>query len=344
MAVAPALAALDAGWFAGVLDAPVTAVEIEAVAFTGATTDMARVRLEYATGGTGPASIIAKITGADEMRAGMDAAMGLFAREGHFYEHVARDVPVRTPHCWFVGDGTATPLLLEDLAGLRMGDQMEGLRVEDAERIVDVLARLHAQYWESAELQRDWLIDPAAGTYGAMVVQLVSSGADTLQERYAGKASARALAAVADHAGDWGHVLRRGVEGPHTLVHNDCRLDNVFFAEDGEPVLIDWQAPARTRGTQDVANLFAQSMDADLLSANWQDLLRRYHGGLVDGGVSGYSWEQCTEHYRQNVPYALGAGMALIGMMDIGDGRGLGDAIIMRALSHIDDIDAFAVI
>jgi hypothetical protein len=34
--------------------------------------------------------------------------------------------------------------------------------------------------------------------------------------------------------------------------------------------------------------------------------------------------------------------MALMGMMDIGDGRGLGQAIVTRALSHIDELDAFA--
>jgi hypothetical protein len=51
-----------------------------------------------------------------------------------------------------------------------------------------------------------------------------------------------------------------------------------------------------------------------------------------------------VEHYRQNILYPLGAGMALIGVMDIGDGRGLGDAIIVRCLNHIDELDAFAAL
>jgi hypothetical protein len=80
------------------------------------------------------------------------------------------------------------------------------------------------------------------------------------------------------------------------------------------------------------------------LSANWERLLRRYHDRLLAGGVTGYSFDECVEHYRQNILYPLGAGMALIGAMDIGDGRGLGDAIIVRCLNHIAELDAFAAL
>lgn len=344
-AVAPSLSALGPEWYAEVLGAEVSGVTVEPVAFTGATTDMARIALEYADGADGPATLIAKITGTDEVQAGMDAAMGLFAREGRFYETFADKVPLRAPRCHHVGDGSSTPLLLEDLAGLRMGDQMVGLAVDDAERIIDAVAQMHARYWDSPEVEQDWLVSPAEGTYAAMVTQLVSSGAPALQEQFAGRAPEGVLDAVVERAPDWtATVLAPGAEGPHTLVHNDCRLDNIFFAEDGEPVLIDWQALARTRGTQDIANLLAQSMDSVHLSANWEPLLRRYHERLVEHGVEDYSWEQCLTHYRQNVPYALGAGMALMGAMDIGDGRGLGEAITLRSLGHIADVDAFAAL
>jgi hypothetical protein len=225
-----------------------------------------------------------------------------------------------------------------------MGDQIAGLEVADAEAILDVLATHHARFWQSPMLTEDWLVDPAAGAYGAMVATLVASGAGALQEHFAGQGVDDVLDEVGVRAPAWGAVLDRGVEGPLTFAHNDVRLDNIFFADDGEPVLLDWQAGARTRGTQDVANLLAQSMDADLLAAHWESLLARYHGRLAEHGVAGYSREQCVEHYRQNVPYALGAAMALMGAMAIDDGRGLGETIGLRALRHIQDIDSFAVL
>ncbi|MGH7804869.1 MAG: hypothetical protein ACREQJ_11015, partial [Candidatus Binatia bacterium] len=152
--IAASLRGLDARWFttvlreAGYVDATVTAVRMEPMAFTGAVADMARVRLGYEDPrSAGPATLVAKIRGADEMRLAMDSAMSLYEREARFYAQFANRVPLRTPRCFHVGDGTSGPLLLEDLGELRAGDQMRGLGLADAARLIDVLADLHGSFW-----------------------------------------------------------------------------------------------------------------------------------------------------------------------------------------------------
>jgi hypothetical protein len=351
IAVAGSLSTLDAGWFTNALrdgghaQAAVTAATLEPMPFRGAIADMAVVRLEYdGSGAPGPASLVAKIRGTTEVQVAMDGAMSLYAREARFYRDLAASVPVGTPHCYHVGDGTSTPLLLEDLGGLRIGDQMRGLPPEDAERLVDALAELHARYWESPVLEQDWLLSPGEGAFAGMVAQLVCSGVGALRARYADRAPAAVLDAIAQAAPRWSEILRRCAEGPATLVHNDCRLDNIFFRAGGDPVFVDWQVVARTRGTQDVANLLAGSMDVEDLRAHWEPLLRRYHRRLRALGVRGYEWEDCVRHYRQNILYPLGAGIALLGHLDIGDDRGLGDAIVLRALTHVADLDSLAAV
>jgi Phosphotransferase enzyme family len=351
MTVAASFQGIDAPWLSDVLregghsEAAVSEVVVEPVAFTGATTDMARVRVTYdPSGRPGPATMVAKIRGVKDVQMQMDQAMGLYAREAHFYEQFADEVPVKAPACYFIGDGDTTPLLLEDLASMRMGDQMDGMSLADAEAVIDALADLHARFWESPKLAAPWLASPAEGVHAAMVTQLVSSGGPVLADRFRGQVPDSVIDAVVEVAPDWGKVLAAGASGPQTLVHNDCRLDNLFFGDDGKPRFIDWQVLARTRGTQDVGNLLAGSMDSDDLHANWERLVRRYHDRLVAGGVSGYSFDQCVQDYRINILYPLGAGMALIGMMDIGDGRGLGDAIVVRCLTHIAELDSFAAL
>ncbi len=349
--VADSLCGLDSRWFTTVLregghaEAAVTTISMEPMAVSGAIADMARVRLGYDDSGkAGPPTLIAKIRGAAEIQVAMDGAMGLYDREARFYADLAERVSVVTPRCVHVGDGTRTPLLLEDLGRLRPGDQMQGLAIADAERLMDVLADFHAAFWESPALDADWLASPAEGAFARMITQLVASGVDALRMRYAGRVSDGVLEAVAGAAPRWGEILERCAEGPKTLVHNDCRLDNVFFEEDGTPVIVDWQLVARTRGTQDVGNLLAGSMNAQDLESEWQALLRRYHDRLRARGIGDYSWEACMAHYRQSVLFPLGAGIALLGSMDIGDGRGLGDAIVLRALSHVADVDSFGAL
>lgn len=351
MSVADSLQRLDVDWVEDVLrrgghtQADLASLEVEPVVFTGATTDMARLRVRYSDSGRpGPDTLIAKIRGVNEVQRGMDDAMELFAREARFYTTLADKVPTRTPTCFYVGDGNQTPLLLEDLGGLRMGDQMQGLSVADAEAAMDALADLHALFWESDTLQAPWLVSPAEGAYAAMITQLVSSGAPALAARFEGQVPDNVIESVVDAAPQWGTVLARCADGPQTLVHNDCRLDNMFFDHDGVPVFIDWQVPARTRGTQDVGNLLAGSMNSDELADNWEQLLRRYHARLLGAGVAGYSFDECLDQYRVNILYPLGAGMALLGVMDIGDGRGLGEAIVLRCLKHIADLDSFGAL
>jgi Ecdysteroid kinase-like family len=350
-AVAQSFAGLGEKWFTTVLragghtEAAVVTVRAEPMAFTGAVADMARFRLEYdESGRPGPGSLVAKIRGTSEIQVGMDQAMALFAREARVYADLAERIPLAMPRCYHVGDGDGTPLLLEDLGGLRIGDQVEGLTLADAERLIDVLAGMHAAFWESPLVQEDWIVSPAEGPYAQMIAQLVGSGVDAVVERFAGQVPASALDALAATAPRWGEVLERLTAGPRTLVHNDCRLDNIFFRADGEPVFVDWQIPARTRGIQDVGNLLAGSMDAEILNEHWEALVRRYHERLRSHGIDRYPWEECVLHYRQTVLYPLGAGLALLGVMKIDDERGLGDAITLRALRHAAHLDSFATV
>lgn len=349
--VAASLTALTPEWFSEVLtgvghaDSPVLAAAAHPLAITGSVADMARFELTYEhSADDGPRSVIAKIRGGDEFRRAVDGALGMFEREGRFYTELAGHVPLGTPRCFHVGDGNQTPLLIEDLGDQRAGDQLVGLTVADAQITVDALADMHAMFWQSPDIELDWLAAPGAGPYAAMVAQVVASGVPAMRERYAGRVDERVLAAMEALAPDWSAVLAECASGQLTLVHHDSRLDNIFYDQDGAPTFVDWQIPARARGTQDIAQLLATSMGLDLLRDSWEAILQRYHARLIGQGVLGYSWEQCLRDYRQNILYTLGTGIALIGSLAIEDDRDVGDAMVYRSLQHAWDVDAFQTV
>jgi hypothetical protein len=318
---------------------------VEALEISGATGELARVRLDYEAGATaGPASVIAKFRGTTETQVAMDAARGRVGRERRFYTELAAGLPVRTPACLAAGDGTNTPLLLEDLGGLRRGDQVVGLAHSDAERLVGVLADLHAAHWNRPIAGgEEWLVSLRDPMFAGMLAQLVASGLAALRERYTGRVPDSILADVEAWGPRWPEVLARCAEGPQTLVHNDFRLDNMFFAADGTPVVLDWQLVGVGRGTQDVAYLLSGSMQPADLHDGWEQLLRLYHEGLVRNDVTDYAWEACVGDYRQSLLYTLAPGVAMLGAMAIaGDERGLADALVLRTLTHAAELDAFA--
>jgi hypothetical protein len=335
---------------ADVTDGVVQQVEIRPLDVASAVGELARLSLTYKSDGVeGPSTIIAKAPGSTETQRAMDAAMGLFARERFVYGELASALPVRLPRCYYAGSADGEePMLLEDLRDLRMGDQVEGLDRVDAECLVEVLADMHARFWEQDPPGGDpsRLVSWTDPVFGAMLTQLVTSGVEALRARYAGRVGSSVLDAIEELAPDWANVLSRCAEGPQTFVHNDFRLDNIFFESDGEPVVIDWQLAGRCRGTQDVAYLLSGSMATDRLRDCWEQLLERYHAGLLAAGVRGYDLEKCRFHYRQSLLYTLAPGIALLGQMQLagGDARGLADTLVLRTLTHADELDAFGTL
>ena len=335
---------------AGVTDGAVTEVECRPLEVASAAGELARLTLTYEpASASGPPTIIAKAPGTTETQQAMEAAMGLFSRERFVYAEVASLLPVSLPRCYHAGgDGTREPMLLEDLQGLRMGDQVAGLDPGDAERLVDLLADLHAAFWETEPPggDTDRLVSWTDPVLGAILTQLVTSGVAALRELYAGRVPDDVLCAIEAVAPDWPKVLARCAEGPQTFVHNDFRLDNIFVRTDGEPVVLDWQLAGRCRGTQDLAYLLSGSMATDDLRQSWDPLLRRYHARLSAAGVSGYDLEECRSHYRQSVLYTLAPGIAMLGQMQVqGDNeRGLADAFILRTLTHAGYLDSFSTL
>ena len=328
----------------------VVGVEAQPLEVASAAGELARLWLTYdSTGSEGPATIIAKAPGTSDIQGAMDAALGLFSRERYVYGELADSLPVRLPRCYYAGDAARRePLLLEDLKELRTGDQVVGLALGDAERLVDLLADMHAMFWE-VELpggDPSRLLSWADPANGAVVTQLLVSGVASLMECYPNRVPLDVLNSIAELAPEWADVMRRCAEGPETFVHNDFRLDNVFFRPNGEPVVIDWQLAGRCRGTQDLAYLLSGSMDHHMLLDCWELLVGRYHARLLARGVGGYALQQCLFHYRQSVLHGLAPGIAMLGKMALGggDARGLADTLVLRTLTHCRDVEAFATL
>jgi aminoglycoside/choline kinase family phosphotransferase len=342
---------VDARWLGEALrtgghaDAAVTDIEVELLPRQGATTVIARLHVAYAEAARpGPASMIAKFRGKAPEAQQVDAALGLFDRELHFYAELAGSVPVRVPRALALGDGVRNPLVLEDLLGLRAGDQAAGFTVADAERTLDGLADLHAAFWEASALKARWLCRLDNPVYNTMISQLQLSGLPIFRQRYADALPDEVVAGLSRISERWQEITERFSQGPRTLMHNDCRLDNLFFADDGAPILLDWQTVAAAHGLQDVGNLLAASLSSEDLSEHWQRLLRRYHDRLCERGVTGYSFDQCIQHYRQHVACAFATGLAMIGSLEHADGRGAGGRALERAIPHMIELDSFSAL
>ena len=115
-----------------------------------------------------PVSFVVKFPAQTDDARATAAAGRLYRREFGFFDELAPGLSVSIPRCWAARYSPSTDdfvLVLDDIAPVDDVDQLTGCSVERAEGTVRELARLHAAWWNRAELEHlDWV--PGFATAG----------------------------------------------------------------------------------------------------------------------------------------------------------------------------------
>ena len=253
-----------------------------------------------------PETLIAKLPSADPLIRTVFDKLGQNRREVGFYRYLADNPHMPAPRLYYsemdpeTGD---TALLLEDLSWARQGDSVAGCSTDDARRCLGQLARFHASWWDSPRLEGlDWmpLREADAGAYE----QIYPGAWGSLVDK-AGSAMPSRLRALGDNMlPKVRRIKSRLTRPPRTVVHGDYRLDNCFFssvANSERVVVIDWEFCTKGRGAYDVATFISEAFSPRKRRELELGLLREYHSTLEEGGVRGYTFEECLHDYRLSI-------------------------------------------
>jgi hypothetical protein len=281
---------LTAAWLQQVLaghlrGAQLTGVTVHDAAYGTAT--KVRLGVTYAgDAGAQPVSLIVK----GGFSAHRVAMAPLYAHEVRFYRDLQSRLRVPSPACFATIDDFDAPqhlVLLEDLA-LR---NVTFCRVEtpltypQARAFLDVLARLHAAFWNSTDFApggeladlAHWLPLPAPDGVGAYAHRQLDAGS---WARY--MTLPRCLAVPRMF-----HDLRRmraalealnafSLEGPVCLLHADFHLGNLYIDPDGKPGVLDWQSYSKGHWSHDVTYFLVSALDA-VDRRRWEGALVAYY-------------------------------------------------------------------
>jgi aminoglycoside phosphotransferase (APT) family kinase protein len=292
--------ALRAG---GAGDVTVTAAGVSRIGwdqgFTGGA--LFRIRPDYLVAGSGPPSLVAKLSPMDPVLAARFFAAN--AREVAFYDQMAGRAGLPVPHCHHAATDPlrqASVILLQDLGQGRSVPFATGLSAPDSAALVDALASVHAHWWQHPDLAD---IDGMAllgefdfagcwARYPARLVEIL--GDVTLPPAFV----ALVDHLVADQTRIFSDIYSKG---PVTCLHRDPQADNVMFDAGGGAVLLDWQMIGKGRGASDVAYALISSCAPATRRSCERDLVQRYHAALCQRGVTGYALDHCWQDYLRGV-------------------------------------------
>jgi len=330
----------------------VTGVELsvigEGVGFIGT---VGRMALTYEGAAAGvPGSVIVKLPSEDPGSRMVGVAFGLYEREVRFYLDLAPQAGMDVPRAYFAKyDATVgqSVILLEDLQGGEFGDQVVGATPEQVALGIDAIATFHARWWESPDLAAYPWITSGIETI-RQPIQLMYEGVwRTAIERFGHLFPDDIRALIPDFGRRTMAALDDMKSGPETLCHGDYRPDNLFFGGNERPLVVcDWQGPGRGPGVIDAAYFITGSLSPADRRAHEGELLRRYHAHLLEGGVSGYSFEQLMEDYRGYFAGVIAGAVVLLGTLPEGNERGrkLIETTVDRFLTAMIDHDSLALL
>jgi aminoglycoside phosphotransferase len=259
------------------------------------------LRLTYDGAVDAPAFLILK-TGLPD-RAGLS---DWGRREVEFYAQAATATSTRVaPRCFeavWDADKKTWHLLLEDLTCSHMIATTWRLppTQEQCERIVDALARLHAEWWDDPRFGVSigtWLDADAVNENLQKLADCYKTFADRLGDRLSPErrdlyerfleAAPRLLARYHSH---------RNL----SIVHGDAHVWNFFLPRDGgdDVRIFDWDAWRVGVASNDLAYMMATHWYPDRRRQLERRLLDHYYATLVARGVLGYDRHALDDDYR----------------------------------------------
>lgn len=285
------------------------------------------------------------------------ATGNLLPAEHAFYSVIRRELDIEAPAGYYAAwdpKSNRSLFVMEDVTRTR-GAKTDTILTrhftrEQAEDAIDLLARLHANYWDQSGLSSrfGWLMDPHSWQLRLHKLMLMDRCAVVGFDR-AEHVMPREIFLRRD---DFVEALLRSrsisAEGPRTIVHSDVHAGNWYLTGDGRVGLFDWQCMLHGFGAQDIAYALIGNLTIPHRRVWERDLLEFYRDRLGAHGVANVpDSETLWLRYRQMIPHAMFMWLGTIGSNKLQPQMQKPEislANIERSAQACADLDAFAAL
>ena len=245
--------------------------------------------------------------------------------ESHFYRHVARDLPLRTPVTYATQwQGSRFFLVQENLHEdptvelFTNPDMMSGPSLELVHRCLDTFARLHACHYDLNSTEREAILPLDYHPFLSPNMGPVSRALNRLAlgpciKKRPGEIPTDVISTYKTTVKNWDALLDYWFSGPLSLLHGDSHLGN-FFVSGDEMGMLDWQATHWGKGIRDVQYFLIDSLPADILADHERELVDYYverrgvHGTAIDAQQTWQEYRSFTFHTLMTIIVSIGFG------------------------------------
>jgi Phosphotransferase enzyme family len=341
-------AGITPGWLAEALSARHPGARVASVNVLherGSTNHHARLGITYDEAAGLPDTMFAKMASLDAEHRIAIGSTGMGTREARFYDELAPSLKMRIPTSYFAqsGDDGEFLILLEDLQaiGASISDGTWGIPADLAAEALSDLARLHVAFEDDDRLAavRPWVMANSAMSSEftrPLLQHVINENADVLSEAY--------IAVAKMYIADPDAIIALWAQGPHTLIHGDTHIGNLFI-DDGRVGFLDWGLLTISTPMRDVSYFLTMSMLADERRKHERDLLQHYLDVRRSLGGSEISADDAWQAHRVHTAYTvLASFLSLVPPYNGEDQREFSDAFRNRAITALDDLETVSAL
>ena len=244
-----------------------------------------------------PKSVVIKFPPENDENRNFGNKMRVFEREQRFYRELANKCPARIPKCYYTLMNEANNdfiLMIEDGKDWTPADQVDGLTANQTKSAVIEIAKLHAYWWESEELEKlTWMPEENRDhihTFNHNWYEFKEEHSDVLNKQYL---------YIGDIIAQSGQKIEDLSKiGPRTIIHYDFRADNMLFNEKDEILVVDWQTALKSFGAFDVGRAICGSHHGVIEKNHHLEFLELWYEQLLKLDVTNYTFEEAWRDYR----------------------------------------------
>ncbi len=221
----------------------------------------------------------------------------LYENEVAFYTRLRSELDIEAPACFgglYEDERSGFAIAMEDmrLRDVHFANVKSDVSVAQIETLLDVLATLHAGYWESPRFSADldWIQPHTAGAIYTMFNHPDAVPAMIAQNVEANQFKTELVEAAGQTPEglyrEFRKVQKHQATLPQTLCHGDTHVGNTYLLPGGGVGLVDWQLMARGYCLHDVTYLLMTGLSVGTRRRHQEALLAHYRERLVDRGVA----------------------------------------------------------
>jgi len=252
----------------------------------------------------------------------VSAAAGLSVIEATFYAQIRPTLDIEAPvtrYSAYDPISNRQMLIIDDVSvtrGAEFGTVItRKLTREQAEKVIDTLAALHAHFWNAPLGNRfgswlsssyDWMDRLNVTINAAKRIEVAfERGRDVIPaELYARRQEVHPAIM---------RSLEINISGPQTLLHGDVHPGNWYVTDDGDMGLYDWQCIVRGGWARDVAYALSSHLTVEDRRAWERELVARHGERLAESGITPPDAEAAFLAYRQQMGHAMFMWLGTIG-------------------------------